>query len=51
MYICGLTAGLTDKMGQFTGLFIDWFIYGFALLILVTNLLTSVTWLIDRLID
>ena len=32
MYICGLTAGWTDKMGQFTGLFIDWLIYGFALL-------------------
>ena len=31
MYICGLTAGWTDKMGQFTGLFIEWLIYGFAL--------------------
>ena len=31
MYICGLTAGWTDKMGQFTGLFIEWLNYGFAL--------------------
>ena len=31
MYICGLTARWTDKMGQFTGLLIDWLIYGFAL--------------------
>ena len=31
MYICGLTVGWTDEMGQFTGLFIEWLIYGFAL--------------------
>ena len=31
MYICGLTVGWTDKMGQFTGLFIEWLIYGFVL--------------------